>query len=57
MREMSKINKTVNEIIEGSTDVRTRIMTPKEAMKMGALAFIWRKIWRGSQSSIYGKRI
>ena len=43
MREMREINKTVNEIIEGSTDVRTRIMTPKEAMKMGALALFGEK--------------
>ena len=43
MREMNKINKVVNEIIEGSTDVQTRIMTPKEAMKMGALALFGEK--------------
>ena len=38
--EMIKINKVVNEIVDGSTDVQTRIMTPKEAIKMGALAFL-----------------
>ncbi len=32
--EMIKINKIVNEIVEGSTEVQTRIMTPKEAIKM-----------------------
>ncbi len=41
--EMIKINKTVNEIVEGSTEVQTRIMTPKEAIKMGALALFGEK--------------
>ena len=41
--EMIKINKVVNEIVEGSTDVQTRIMTPKEAVKMGALALFGEK--------------
>ncbi len=41
--EMSKINKIVNEIVNGSTDVQTRIMTPKEAVKMGALALFGEK--------------
>jgi len=41
--EMSKINKIVNEIVDGSTDVQTRIMTPKEAVKMGALALFGEK--------------
>ncbi len=36
--EMIKINNVVNEIINASSDVQTRIMTPKEAVKMGALA-------------------
>ena len=36
--EMIKINNIVNEIIAGSSDVQTRIMTPKEAVSMGALA-------------------
>jgi len=40
---MNKINKVVNEIVEGSTDVQTRIMTPKEAIKMGALALFGEK--------------
>ena len=41
--EMIKINKIVNEIVEGSTEVQTRIMTPKEAIKMGALALFGEK--------------
>ena len=41
--EMSKINKIVNEIVDGATDVQTRIMTPKEAVKMGALALFGEK--------------
>ncbi len=41
--EMTKINKIVNEIVKGSTDVQTRIMTPKEAIKMGALALFGEK--------------
>ena len=41
--EMNKINKVVNEIVNGSTDVQTRIMTPKEAVKMGALALFGEK--------------
>ena len=41
--EMVKINKTVNDIIEASTEVQTRIMTPKEAIKMGALALFGEK--------------
>ena len=41
--EMSKINKIVNDIVDGSTDVQTRIMTPKEAIKMGALALFGEK--------------
>ena len=51
--EMIKINNRVNEIIAESSDVQTRIMTPKEAVKMGALT-IWRKIWGGSKSGFYG---
>ena len=39
--EMTKINNIVNEIVEGSSDVQTRIMTPKEAVGMGALALFW----------------
>ncbi len=41
--EMIKINKVVNEIVDGSTEVQTRIMTPKEAVKMGALALFGEK--------------
>ncbi len=41
--EMTKINKIVNEIVDGSTDVQTRIMTPKEAVSMGALALFGEK--------------
>ena len=41
--EMTKINKIVNEIVIGSTDVQTRIMTPKEAVNMGALALFGEK--------------
>ncbi len=41
--EIIKINKIVNEIIAGSSDVQTRIMTPKEAVSMGALALFGEK--------------
>ena len=41
--EMTKINNTVNEIISGASDVQTRIMTPKEAVSMGALALFGEK--------------
>ena len=41
--EMTKINNVVNEIIQGSSDVQTRIMTPKEAVSMGALALFGEK--------------
>ncbi len=41
--EIIKINKVVNEIVDGSTEVQTRIMTPKEAVKMGALALFGEK--------------
>ena len=41
--EMIKINNVVNEIIAGSSDVQTRIMTPKEAVSMGALALFGEK--------------
>ena len=36
--EISKINQIVNEVVDGSSEVQTRIMTPKEAVSMGALA-------------------
>ena len=41
--EMIKINNIVNEIVAGSSDVQTRIMTPKEAVNMGALALFGEK--------------
>ncbi|MAJ85860.1 MAG: alanine--tRNA ligase [Candidatus Pelagibacter sp.] len=41
--EMIKINNIVNEIVEGSSEVQTRIMTPKEAVSMGALALFGEK--------------
>ncbi len=41
--EMTKINNLVNEIVESSSDVQTRIMTPKEAVNMGALALFGEK--------------
>ena len=41
--EMSKINKIVNDFIIRSSDVQTRIMTPKEAVKLGALALFGAK--------------
>ena len=42
-KEMIKINNIVNEIVEGSSDVQTRVMTPKEAVSMGALALFGEK--------------
>ncbi len=41
--EMNKINNIVNEIVSGSSNVQTRIMTPKEAVSMGALALFGEK--------------
>ena len=41
--EMGKINKIVNDFITGSSDVQTRIMTPKEAVGLGALALFGEK--------------
>ncbi len=41
--EIEKINNIVNEIVAGSTEVQTRIMTPKEAVSMGALALFGEK--------------
>ncbi len=41
--EMIKINNIVNKIVEGSSEVQTRIMTPKEAVSMGALALFGEK--------------
>ena len=42
-KEMDKINKIVNEFVVGSSEVQTRIMTPKEAVKLGALALFGEK--------------
>ena len=41
--EMSKINKIVNDFITESSDVQTRVMTPKEAVGLGALALFGEK--------------
>jgi alanyl-tRNA synthetase len=41
--EIIKINKAVNEIVNGSSEVQTRIMTPTEAINMGALALFGEK--------------
>ena len=41
--EMTKINKIVNEFIVKANDVQTRIMTPKEAVTLGALALFGEK--------------
>ena len=43
LNKVEKINNIVNEIVIGSTDVQTRIMTPKEAVSMGALALFGEK--------------
>ena len=42
-KEMVEINNIVNDIINGSSDIQTRIMTPKEAVSMGALALFGEK--------------
>ena len=41
--EMTKINKIVNNFVNRSSEVQTRIMTPKEAVKLGALALFGEK--------------
>ena len=41
--EIIKINKIVNEMVNGASDVQTRIMTPKEAVGLGALALFGEK--------------
>ncbi len=41
--EMVKINKIVNEMVKGASDIQTRIMTPKEAVGLGALALFGEK--------------
>jgi len=42
-KEIEEIEKTVNNIIETSSDVKTRIMTPNEAIENGALALFGEK--------------
>ena len=42
-KEMNNINKMVNKFVTGSSDVQTRIMTPKEAVKLGAIALFGEK--------------
>ncbi len=41
--ELVEINKIVNEYVSNSTEVSTRIMTPKAAIEKGALAFFGEK--------------
>jgi alanyl-tRNA synthetase len=41
--ELETIDKLVNEYVKNSTDVTTRIMTPKAAIEKGALAFFGEK--------------
>ena len=41
--EIIKIEKMVNEMVDSSNDVKTRIMTPKEAVDNGALALFGEK--------------
>ena len=42
-KEIEKIEKYVNEMVSTSVDVKTRIMTPKEAVAKGALAMFGEK--------------
>ncbi len=42
-KEIEKIEKYVNDMVKTSSDVRTRIMTPKEAVDNGALALFGEK--------------
>ena len=42
-KEIEKIEKFVNEMINTAADVKTRIMTPKEAVEKGALALFGEK--------------
>ncbi len=53
--EIIKINKIVNDIVEGSSDVQTRIMTPKEAVNMGALALFGEKYGKEVRVVFMGK--
>ena len=41
--EIEKVEKHVNSMIKKKTDVKTRIMTPKEAVDNGALALFGEK--------------
>ena len=41
--EMNKIEKIVNDMVDGSSEVQTRIMTPKEAVNLGAMALFGEK--------------
>ena len=42
-KQMTEINKAVNQIVATGGEVQTRIMTPKEAVNMGALALFGEK--------------
>ena len=42
-KQMTEINKVVNKIVATGGEVQTRIMTPKEAVNMGALALFGEK--------------
>ena len=53
--EMTKINNVVNDMVEGSSDVQTRIMTPKEAVNMGALALFGEKYGKEVRVVFIGK--
>ncbi len=39
--EIKKIEDNVNSIIKKNSDVKTRIMTPKEAVEEWGISFIW----------------
>ena len=45
-QEIEKIENHVNSMVQKKSEVKTRIMTPKEAVNNGALGTLWRKIWR-----------
>ncbi len=42
--EVGKIENYVNEMVQKKSEVKTRIMTPKEAVENGALA-LWTKLF------------
>jgi len=42
-KEVEKIEKYVNDMVNSASDVKTRIMTPKEALEKGALAMFGEK--------------